>query len=162
WRAWPRESPSPRPTSRSRSTACTSSQSPGGTMAPRLRIAVAVSVSAALAGATIRSAVAQTAAPRAAAAMDALSPARVAAVRAYGETDKARDMVENFLYEIEHYGTVLNANRTYYLTRSQPPFLTVMVLGVFHKTGDKEWLRRTVPAIDAYYRFWTTEPHVIP
>src|SRR6185503_14863861 len=41
-----------------------------------------------------------------------------------GETEKARDMVENFLYEIEHYGTILNANRTYYMTRSQPPFLT--------------------------------------
>ena len=36
--------------------------------------------------------------------------------------DLARGTVENFFYEIEHYGAVLNANRTYYLTRSQPPF----------------------------------------
>jgi alpha,alpha-trehalase len=79
-----------------------------------------------------------------------------------GETDKARDMAENFLYEIEHYGTILNANRTYYLTRSQPPFLTEMILGVFEQTHDKEWLARTRPAIEAYYRFWTTEPHLIP
>src|SRR5512143_553433 len=43
----------------------------------------------------------------------------------------ARDMVDNFLYEIEKYGTILNANRTYYLTRSQPPFLTRMLLDVF-------------------------------
>lgn len=35
----------------------------------------------------------------------------------------ARDMVDNFLYEIESYGKVLNANRTYYLTRSQPPWV---------------------------------------
>ncbi len=48
-----------------------------------------------------------------------------------GELERARDMVDNFLYEVEHYGTILNANRTYYLTRSQPPFLTRMVLGVF-------------------------------
>ena len=27
------------------------------------------------------------------------------------------------LLEIEHYGGILNANRTYYFTRSQPPFL---------------------------------------
>ena len=40
--------------------------------------------------------------------------------------DLARGMVENFFFEIEHYGTVLNANRTYYLTRSQPPFLTAI------------------------------------
>ena len=79
-----------------------------------------------------------------------------------GETDRARDMVENFLYEIENYGTILNANRTYYLTRSQPPFLTEMVLGVYARTGDKEWLRKTRPAIEKYYRFWTTEPHLIP
>jgi alpha,alpha-trehalase len=79
-----------------------------------------------------------------------------------GETDRARDMVENFLYEIEHYGTILNANRTYYMTRSQPPFLTEMILGVFEKTKDEEWLRRTRPAVEAYYRFWTTEPHLVP
>src|SRR5713226_1337388 len=41
-----------------------------------------------------------------------------------GRMDMARGMVENFFFEIEHYGTILNANRTYYLTRSQPPFLT--------------------------------------
>ena len=39
----------------------------------------------------------------------------------------ARDMVDNFLYEVRHYGGVLNANRTYYLTRSQPPLLAEMV-----------------------------------
>ncbi|HEV2964335.1 MAG TPA: trehalase family glycosidase, partial [Candidatus Angelobacter sp.] len=48
-----------------------------------------------------------------------------------GRIDLARDMVENFFFEIQHYGTVLNANRTYYLTRSQPPFLTSMILAVY-------------------------------
>jgi alpha,alpha-trehalase len=43
----------------------------------------------------------------------------------------AKDMVDNFLFEIEHYGAVLNANRTYYLTRSQPPFLTSMIRAVY-------------------------------
>ncbi len=38
-----------------------------------------------------------------------------------GRVDLARGMVENFFFEIEHYGSILNANRTYYLTRSQPP-----------------------------------------
>ncbi len=45
--------------------------------------------------------------------------------------DLAKGMVENFFFEIEHYGGVLNANRTYYLTRSQPPFLTSMILAVY-------------------------------
>ena len=43
----------------------------------------------------------------------------------------AKGIVDNFLFEIEHYGSVLNANRTYYLTRSQPPFLTSMIRAVY-------------------------------
>jgi alpha,alpha-trehalase len=78
------------------------------------------------------------------------------------EIDLAKGMVENFLYEIEHYGTILNANRTYFLSRSQPPFLTQMILGVYQRTRDRAWLERTLPAIERYYTFWTTEPHLIP
>jgi len=74
----------------------------------------------------------------------------------------ARDMVDNFLYEIEKYGTILNANRTYYLTRSQPPFLTRMLLDVFARTGDRDWLRQGVRDAEQHYRFWTTEPHLVP
>ncbi len=74
----------------------------------------------------------------------------------------AKDMADNFLYEVREYGKVLNANRSYYLTRSQPPFLTEMVLGVYERTKDKEWLAAAVPAIESYYLFWTTEPHLTP
>jgi alpha,alpha-trehalase len=48
-----------------------------------------------------------------------------------GRVDLARGMVENFFFEIEHYGAILNANRTYYLTRSQPPFLSSMIRDVY-------------------------------
>jgi alpha,alpha-trehalase len=78
------------------------------------------------------------------------------------EMDLAKDMADNFLYEIREYGKILNANRTYYLTRSQPPFLTEMLLGVYEKTKDRKWLADSVPAIEKYYRFWTTEPHLTP
>ncbi len=76
------------------------------------------------------------------------------------ELTLAKDMADNFLYEIRNYGKILNANRTYYLTRSQPPFLTQMVLGVYQKTQDRKWLADAVPAIEKYYAFWTTEPHL--
>jgi len=72
----------------------------------------------------------------------------------------AKNMTDNFLYQIDHYGKILNANRTYYLSRSQPPFLTQMILNVYHRQHDIEWLRSTVPAIEKYYRFWTEEPHL--
>jgi len=58
-----------------------------------------------------------------------------------GEIGLAQDLTDNFLYEIRNYGKILNANRTYYLSRSQPPFLTQMVLGVFQRTKDRRWLR---------------------
>jgi alpha,alpha-trehalase len=77
-----------------------------------------------------------------------------------GETALARHTVENFLYEIENYGRILNANRTYYLSRSQPPFLTQMILNVYRAKPDRVWLSSTVPAIEKYYRFWTSEPHL--
>ena len=69
-----------------------------------------------------------------------------------GEVALAKEMADNFLYEIRNYGKILNANRTYYLTRSQPPFLTQMLLGVFRHTRDRQWLENAVPAIEAYYR----------
>jgi alpha,alpha-trehalase len=79
-----------------------------------------------------------------------------------GRVDLARSMVDNFVYEIENYGSILNANRTYYLTRSQPPFLTPMIRAVYARTHDRAWLANTVPAITAYYEYWTRAPHLTP
>jgi len=44
-----------------------------------------------------------------------------------GRTDLGARHGGKLFFEIENYGALLNANRTYYLTRSQPPFLTSMV-----------------------------------
>lgn len=79
-----------------------------------------------------------------------------------GELPLAKAMTDNFIYEIEHYGYVLNANRTYYLTRSQPPFVAQMALEVFRRTGDRAWLAQSVPALEKYYGYWTREPHLTP
>ena len=79
-----------------------------------------------------------------------------------GRTDQARLMVENHLYQVRHYGRVLNANRTYYLTRSQPPFLATMVADVYRYTGDKKWVEEALPALVSTYRFWTSAPHLTP
>lgn len=79
------------------------------------------------------------------------------------DLDHAKDMADNFLYQVKNYGgKVLNANRTYYLNRSQPPFLTQMVLGVFSKTHDRNWLKQALPQIEEYYKLWSTEPHLTP
>jgi len=74
-------------------------------------------------------------------------------------------MVENFFFEIEHYGAVLNANRTYYLTRSQPPFLTSMILAVYdaQKAAGHEnraWLEKAYGYAVRDHELWTREPHL--
>jgi alpha,alpha-trehalase len=76
----------------------------------------------------------------------------------------ARGMVDNFFFEIEHYGTVLNANRTYYVTRSQPPFLSAMVMAVYaaEKAAGREnrrWLERAYDLTSKDYETWTRDPH---
>ena len=58
-----------------------------------------------------------------------------------GKVDLAKGMADNFQYEIEYYGKILNANRSYYLTRTQPPFYTSLVREVFEVTKDKNWLK---------------------
>lgn len=82
-----------------------------------------------------------------------------------GRVDLAQGMVENFFFEIEHYGTFLNANRTYYLTRSQPPYLTSMIMEVYQaeKSASHEdlaWLRRAYDFAAKDYRLWDHEPHL--
>ena len=77
-----------------------------------------------------------------------------------GEIDLARSMVEQFIYEIEHYGTILNANRTYQLSRSQPPVLTLMILALFEHTQDQAWVRALLPMVERYYYYWTVPPHL--
>lgn len=80
-----------------------------------------------------------------------------------GRLELARGMVENFFFEIEHYGAVLNANRTYFLTRSQPPFLTSMILHVYEadprpESAKREWLAKAYDYAVKDHRLWTTGP----
>jgi alpha,alpha-trehalase len=81
-----------------------------------------------------------------------------------GKIDLARGMVENFFFEIEHYGAVLNANRGYFLTRSQPPFLSSMVLAVYEAQPkaqrDPDWLKKARGYIIRDHEMWTTAPHL--
>ncbi|KAI5808061.1 glycoside hydrolase family 37 protein [Peziza echinospora] len=79
----------------------------------------------------------------------------------------AKSMVINFCFCIKHYGKILNANRSYYLSRSQPPFLTDMAIRVYeqirHEEGSLEFLRTAIlAAIKEYYTVWMSEPRLDP
>jgi len=72
-----------------------------------------------------------------------------------GKVELAKAMADNFQYEIEHYGKILNANRSYYLTRTQPPFYSSLIREVFEITNDKTWLRSHLKtAIKEYETVW--------
>jgi alpha,alpha-trehalase len=80
-----------------------------------------------------------------------------------GERDYSRGIIENFFYEIENYGAILNANRAYYLTRSQPPFLTSMIMAQYaadQKAGhdDKKWLAKAYEYAVRDHDLWTKAP----
>ncbi len=71
-----------------------------------------------------------------------------------GRADLAKNNIENMFYLIEKYGFMPNGNRTYYLNRSQPPFLSEMVKDLFEATGDKNWLSNAYKVLKKEYDFW--------
>ncbi len=82
----------------------------------------------------------------------------------------AKGIVDNFLFEIEYYGAVLNANRTYYLTRSQPPFLTSMIRAIYENPASfpatpagraqaRAWLERAYTLAEKDYSTWVRPEH---
>lgn len=79
----------------------------------------------------------------------------------------AEAMVKNFVFCIKHYGKILNATRSYYLCRSQPPFLTDMALRIYEKTRHRDdalpLLKQAIlAAIKEYYSVWTSKPRLDP
>ena len=94
----------------------------------------------------------------------------VLGLEADGHAALAKGIVDNFLFEAEHYGAVLNANRTYYLTRSQPPFLTSMIRAVFENPASfaptpsgrieaRAWLARAYELAQKDYETWIRPEH---
>ena len=74
-------------------------------------------------------------------------------LRVSGKGELIRDMVENFAYLIDEVGHIPNGNRTYYLTRSQPPFFAFMVELLAEMEGE-EGYTEFLPQLIAEYNFW--------
>lgn len=69
------------------------------------------------------------------------------------KTKLIKDMVDNFAYLINTYGFIPNGNRTYYLTRSQPPFFAAMVQLLCQDNPDVK-LSDYTGALEKEYYFW--------
>ncbi|AXT51423.1 trehalase [Aquimarina sp. BL5] len=74
-----------------------------------------------------------------------------------GRADLAMSMADNFGYQIEHYGKILNANRSYYLTRTQPPFFSSLVKEIYQQNPQvsRDWLTANLRmVIKEYETVW--------
>jgi alpha,alpha-trehalase len=71
-----------------------------------------------------------------------------------GLDERVRSMVDNFASLIDRYGHIPNGNRSYYLSRSQPPFFAAMVELVAAEGDRKATLLHYLPALAKEYAFW--------
>ena len=72
-------------------------------------------------------------------------------------------MLMHFIFQIKHYGKICNANRSYYLGRAQPPFLTTLALRTYEATrceaDAKARLESAIlAAMKEYHNYWMTPP----
>ncbi len=64
-----------------------------------------------------------------------------------------RDMVDNFAYLLDHFGHIPNGTRTYYLSRSQPPFFSMMLDILAKDEGDQVYARYQPELLKEYAYF---------
>ncbi|MCU0634638.1 MAG: hypothetical protein MUE41_07175, partial [Gemmatimonadaceae bacterium] len=70
-----------------------------------------------------------------------------------GDTTLVRQVLDNFAHLVRTVGHVPNGNRTYYLSRSQPPFFAAMV-GRYASATDTAAALRYLDALEAEHAFW--------
>ncbi|GAB2778437.1 alpha,alpha-trehalase TreA [Halomonas shantousis] len=77
-----------------------------------------------------------------------------------GRHDLACHLVHNLAHLIREYGHVPNGNRTYYLTRSQPPMFSSMVKRLAEQ-HDRHAYQRFLPELEQEYAYWMNGEHTL-
>jgi alpha,alpha-trehalase len=67
--------------------------------------------------------------------------------------DLIESMVNNFAFLVDNYGFIPNGNRSYFLSRSQPPFFSLMVELLSEEKGD-DIIVKYLPQLEKEYQFW--------
>ncbi|KAK6140643.1 hypothetical protein DH2020_025614 [Rehmannia glutinosa] len=75
--------------------------------------------------------------------------------------ETAKGIVYNLISLIDDYGHVLNGARAYYTNRSQPPLLSSMVTDIYNRTGDKDLVIKSLPALLKEHDFWNSGMHKV-
>jgi alpha,alpha-trehalase len=74
-------------------------------------------------------------------------------LKASGKHTLIKNMVDNFSFLIDELGFVPNGNRTYYTSRSQPPFFSLMLRLLAEVKGDSI-LKNYLSQLEKEYKFW--------
>lgn len=74
-------------------------------------------------------------------------------LRESGEVETIENMIQNFAYLINQYGHIPNGNRTYYMSRSQPPYFSLM-LELLASIKGKQVYALYQPALQKEYDYW--------
>jgi len=77
-----------------------------------------------------------------------------------GHWDRVQDMVDNFAAELDKYGHIPNGNRSYYLSRSQPPFFSLMV-DLLAKHGGEEVYSKYLPQLQKEWNYWMADAETV-
>lgn len=72
---------------------------------------------------------------------------------ASGRADLVKTMLDNFAYLVRTVGHIPNANRTYYLSRSQPPYFAAMV-GLYATSTDTGQALQYLDEMEREHAFW--------
>jgi len=70
-----------------------------------------------------------------------------------GQVELIESMIKNFAYLIDNIGFIPNGNRTYFLSRSQPPFFSSMIELLAKYKGEKVY-STYLPQMMAEHAFW--------
>jgi alpha,alpha-trehalase len=70
-----------------------------------------------------------------------------------GQNHMIESMISNFVHLIDHFGHVPCGNRTYYLSRSQPPLFSMMVQ-LYSDMAGKKTLINYLPQLKKEYDYW--------
>ena len=74
-----------------------------------------------------------------------------------GKGEQAVNNVRNFLFLLDNYGKIPNGNRMDYMSRSQPPFLGLMLEDVLRENPESISLKEAFDGLEKEYRFWQTQ-----
>jgi alpha,alpha-trehalase len=71
-----------------------------------------------------------------------------------GRVEMMENIIENCSYLIQHVGFVPNASRTHFLSRSQPPYFSLMLDLLFETTKDETIYTKYHSTLEKEYAFW--------